>query len=39
MPNVRANGIHIEYDTFGDSSCRPLLLIVDALAAEQDDPS
>jgi len=28
MPNVKANGIQIEYDTFGDSSSPPLLLIV-----------
>jgi pimeloyl-ACP methyl ester carboxylesterase len=27
MPNVRANGIQIEYDTFGDRSSPPLLLI------------
>jgi pimeloyl-ACP methyl ester carboxylesterase len=27
MPNVTANGIQIEYDTFGDSSCPTLLLI------------
>lgn len=27
MPDVTANGIQIEYDTFGDSSCRALLLI------------
>jgi pimeloyl-ACP methyl ester carboxylesterase len=27
MPNVTANGIQIEYDTFGDSSCPALLLI------------
>ena len=27
MPGVTANGIQIEYDTFGDSSCPPLLLI------------
>ena len=28
MPNVTANGIQIEYDTFGDSSSLPLLLIM-----------
>ncbi len=28
MPGVAANGIHIEYETFGDSSGRPLLLII-----------
>lgn len=28
MPNVTANGIQIEYDTFGDSSMPPLLLIM-----------
>jgi pimeloyl-ACP methyl ester carboxylesterase len=28
MPNVTANGIRIEYDTFGDPSCPPLLLIM-----------
>jgi len=28
MPNVTANGIQIEYDTFGDSSSVPLLLII-----------
>lgn len=28
MPNVTANGIQIEYDTFGDSSSPPLLLIM-----------
>ncbi len=28
MPNVTANGIHIEYDTFGDSSSPALLLIM-----------
>ncbi len=28
MPNVTANGIQIEYDTFGDSSSAPLLLII-----------
>ena len=27
MPNVKANGIQIEYDTFGDSSFPALLLI------------
>lgn len=27
MPKARANGIHIEYETFGDASGRPLLLI------------
>ena len=27
MPNVKANGIQIEYDTFGDSSCPALLLV------------
>ena len=27
MPNVTANGIQIEYDTFGDSSCPALLLV------------
>ena len=27
MPNVTANGIQIEYDTFGDSSLPALLLI------------
>ncbi|MBW1855489.1 MAG: alpha/beta hydrolase [Deltaproteobacteria bacterium] len=28
MPNVKANDIQIEYDTFGDSSSPPLLLII-----------
>lgn len=28
MSNVKANGIQIEYDTFGDSSSAPLLLII-----------
>ena len=28
MPNVRANGIQIEYDTIGDPSAPPLLLIM-----------
>ncbi|MBU2622733.1 MAG: alpha/beta fold hydrolase [Proteobacteria bacterium] len=28
MPNVTANGIQIEYDTFGDSSSAPILLII-----------
>jgi pimeloyl-ACP methyl ester carboxylesterase len=28
MPNVKANGIQIEYETFGDPSDRPLLLII-----------
>lgn len=28
MPNVKANGIQIEYETFGDPSARPLLLII-----------
>lgn len=28
MPGVAANGIHIQYETFGDSSGRPLLLII-----------
>ena len=28
MPNVTANGIQIEYETFGSSSGRPLLLII-----------
>jgi len=28
MPNVNPNGIQIEYDTFGDPSCPPLLLIM-----------
>ena len=28
MPKVEANGIQIEYDTFGDPSARPLLLII-----------
>ncbi len=28
MPTVRANGIHIAYDTFGDRSSPPLLLIM-----------
>jgi pimeloyl-ACP methyl ester carboxylesterase len=28
MPNVKANGINIEYDTFGDASNPPLLLIM-----------
>lgn len=28
MPNVEANGIRIEYDTFGDKSSPPLLLII-----------
>ena len=30
MPNVTANGIQIEYDTFGDPSSPPLLLIMGA---------
>ncbi len=28
MPNVSANGIQIEYDTFGDPSSPSLLLIM-----------
>ena len=28
MPKVKANGIHIEYDTFGASSSPALLLII-----------
>ncbi len=28
MPNVEANGIRIEYDTFGDPKGRPLLMIM-----------
>ena len=28
MPNLRSNGIQIEYDTFGDRFCPPLLLIM-----------
>ena len=28
MPNVEANGIRIEYETFGESSSSPLLLII-----------
>lgn len=28
MPHVRANGIRIEYETFGDPRGRPLLLIM-----------
>jgi pimeloyl-ACP methyl ester carboxylesterase len=28
MANVRANGIQIEYDTFGDRGARPLLLVM-----------
>ncbi len=28
MPNAEANGIQIEYETFGDRSSRPLLLIM-----------
>jgi pimeloyl-ACP methyl ester carboxylesterase len=28
MPNINANGIQIEYDTFGDRSSSPLLLIM-----------
>jgi len=28
MPNVKVNGIQIEYDTFGNSSSPPLLLII-----------
>jgi pimeloyl-ACP methyl ester carboxylesterase len=28
MPNVRANNIRIEYDTFGDASVRQLLAIL-----------
>jgi pimeloyl-ACP methyl ester carboxylesterase len=28
MPNVRANGIDIEYDEFGDRTARPVLLIM-----------
>ncbi|MFH1079926.1 MAG: alpha/beta hydrolase [Pseudomonadota bacterium] len=30
MPNVTANGIQIEYDTFGDDSSQALLLIIGA---------
>lgn len=33
MPNVNANGIRVEYDTFGDGSAPPLLLIM-GLAAQ-----
>lgn len=28
MPNVKANGIQIEYDTFGNRASRPLLLVM-----------
>ena len=28
MPRVHANGIEIEYDTFGDPDNRPLILIM-----------
>ena len=28
MPRVTANGIQIEYETFGNPSDRPLLLII-----------
>ncbi len=28
MPNIAANGIQIEYDTFGEKSGRPILLII-----------
>jgi len=28
MPRVIANGIQIEYETFGNPSARPLLLII-----------
>src|SRR4030042_3283553 len=28
MPNVKANGIQIEYDTFGNRGSRPLLLVM-----------
>jgi pimeloyl-ACP methyl ester carboxylesterase len=28
MPNVKANGIEIEYDTFGDKSASPILMII-----------
>ena len=28
MPNVTANGIRIEYDTFGDPSAKPLLMVM-----------
>ncbi len=28
MPKVNANGIQIEYETFGNASGRPLLLII-----------
>ena len=28
MPRVKANNIEIEYDTFGDPSSKPLLLIM-----------
>jgi len=28
MPNITANGIQIEYDTFGEKSGRPILLII-----------
>lgn len=28
MPNVASNGIQIEYDTFGDNSASPLLLVM-----------
>ena len=28
MPTLNANGIQIEYDTFGNPSCPPLLLIM-----------
>ena len=27
MAKAAANGIHIEYETFGDSAARPLLLV------------
>jgi hypothetical protein len=28
MPNVTANGIQLEYETFGNPSDRPLLLVM-----------
>ena len=28
MANIEANGINIAYDTFGDASCPPILLII-----------
>lgn len=28
MPQIKANGINLEYDTFGSDSDRPLLLVM-----------